>query len=139
MTTDLVPTHAVPEDQIFLEGITFYGYHGVNPEERILGQRFTIDLAITVDLHRAGTSDDLRDTVSYSDLYKRVRQIVEGEPRNLIETVAETIAASVLASYAAVSHVAVTVRKPTPPLKGAVLDAAGVRITRYRHERSDPR
>ena len=138
MTTDLVPTHAVPEDQIFLEGMTFYGYHGVNPEERILGQRFTVDVALTVDLRRAGSSDDLHDTVSYSDLYKRVRQIVEGEPRNLIETVAETIAASVLASYAAVSHVSVTVRKPAAPLKGAVLDAAGVRIVRGRHDRSAP-
>ncbi len=121
-----------PADEILLEGLQFYAYHGVNPEERALGQRFLVDVAAAVDLRRAGASDDLHDTVSYSDLYKLVRRIVEGEPRLLIEAVAEAIAGEILAGYPAVSAVTVTVRKPEAPLRGAILAAAGVRIRRQR-------
>ncbi|MBW3633815.1 MAG: dihydroneopterin aldolase [Chloroflexi bacterium] len=119
-------------DEILLEGMRFYAYHGVNPEERALGQRFTVDVVLAVDLRRAGQSDDLEDTVSYSAVYKLVRRIVEGEPRNLIEAVAESIAGEILASFLPVQRVHVTVRKPEVPMKGSMLDAAGVRITRSR-------
>jgi dihydroneopterin aldolase len=57
---------------------------------------------------------------------------VEGEPRNLIEAVAEEIAAAILMGFRQVARVTVTVRKPEVPMKGSLLDAAGVRITRSR-------
>ncbi len=126
-----------PHDEILLEGMRFYAYHGVNPEERTLGQRFTIDVVLAVDLRRAGQSDDLDDTVSYSAVYKLVRRIVEGEPRQLIEAVAEEIAAAILTEFPPVERITVTVRKPEVPMKGSMLAAAGVRITRSRAERSD--
>jgi 7,8-dihydroneopterin aldolase/epimerase/oxygenase len=119
-------------DEILLEGMRFYAYHGVNPEERTLGQRFTVDVVMAVDLRRAGQSDDLADTVSYSAVYKTVRGIVEGESRQLIEAVAEEIAAAILAEFPPVERVTVTVRKPEVPMKGAMLDAAGVSIRRSR-------
>src|ERR671920_2279251 len=89
----------VDTDEILLEGMRFYAYHGVNAEERTLGQRFMVDVVLAVDLRRPGQSDDLADTVSYSAVYKVVREIVEGEPRNLIEAVAEEIAAEILAEF----------------------------------------
>jgi dihydroneopterin aldolase len=124
-------------DEILLEGMRFYAYHGVNPEERALGQRFTVDVVLAVDLSHAGQSDDLADTVSYSAVYKAVRRIVEGEPWNLIEAVAEAIAGEILASFPRVMRVGVTVRKPEVPMKGSLLDAAGVRITRWRVDGSE--
>jgi dihydroneopterin aldolase len=127
-----LPVNTIPVDEILLEGMRFYAYHGVNPEERALGQRFAVDVVMAVDLRRAGESDDLAHTVSYSAVYKLVRSVVEGEPRNLIEAVAEAIAAAVLAAFPAVMRVIVTVRKPEAPMKGSMLDAAGVRITRSR-------
>lgn len=128
--------HDLP-DEIQLQGMRFYAYHGVNQEERVLGQRFTVDVALAIDLRRAGMSDDLADTVSYSEVFRLVRRIVEGEPRNLIEALAEEIAAAILASYKPVKWVTVTVRKPEAPLKGAMLDAAAVRITRWSHDKDD--
>ena len=122
------------EDKVFLEGLRFYAFHGVNPEEKALGQRFVVDLSVWTDLRGAGESDDLERTVSYSALYKRVRAVVEGPPRDLIEAVAEEIARVILAEFAAVRRVAVTLRKPEAPIKGAMLDAAGVRIVRVRPE-----
>lgn len=116
-------------DTVFLEGMQFYAYHGVNPEERSLGQRFLVDVELTTSLRAAGQSDSLTDTVNYSTVYKRVRAIVEGEPRHLIESVADAIACDLLAD-ARVTCVTVTVRKPEVALRGSILGAAGVRITR---------
>lgn len=128
------PTNRHHNDEILLEGMRFYAYHGANTEERVLGQRFTVDVALSVDLRMAGKSDDLADTVSYSAVYKLVRGVVEGEPRHLIEAVAEEIAARVLASDTRISRITVTVRKPEAPLRGAMLDAAGVRLIRSRDD-----
>lgn len=125
-----------PLDEVLLEGLRFYAYHGVNPEERLQGQRFTVDVRLATDLRRAGRTDDLRETINYSAAYKRIRTIVEGPPRDLIETVAEEIASALLADFPGAASVTVTVRKPEVALKGAILDAAGVRIHRRREETS---
>jgi len=122
----------VMPDQIMLEGMQFYGYHGVNPEERVLGQRFLIDVALFVNLRGAGSSDDLSQSISYSEVYRQVKEIAEGEPRNLIEAVAEDIASRLLETFPLAFALTVTVRKPEAPIKGSMLDAAGVTIHRSR-------
>src|SRR5215208_5256265 len=137
MASESLRCNTACTDEILLEGMRFYAYHGVNPEERTLGQRFTVDVVMAVDLRRAGQSDNLADTVSYSAVYKLVRGIVEGEPRQLIEAVAEEIAAEILTNFPPVQSVSVTVRKPEVPMKGSMLDAAGVRITRSRTDGGD--
>lgn len=122
---------APPADEILLEGLEFYAYHGVNPEERALGQRFVVDVALAADLRPAGRADDLARTIDYGAVYRRVRAVVEGPPRQLLEAVAEAIAAALLAEFPAAA-VTVAVRKPAPPLRGATLRAAGVRVRRAR-------
>lgn len=119
-------------DQILLEGMAFYGYHGVHDEERRLGQRFVVDLEAVCNLQPAAVSDDLTRTVSYSDLFRIAKSVVEGTPRALIESVAETIAAEILGQFPAIAEVVVTVRKPEAPIKGSVLRGVGVRIRRDR-------
>lgn len=126
-------------DRVFLEGMRFYGYHGVNPEERVLGQHFLVDVSVSTDLRTAGHSDDLRDTVSYSDIYRLTREIVVGEPRNLIEAVAEEIGTRLLAGFPMIQSVTVTVRKPGAPIRNSFVDAAGVCIVRMREPGSDGR
>ncbi|MDI3339403.1 MAG: dihydroneopterin aldolase [Sphaerobacter sp.] len=118
-------------DRIILEGMVFYGYHGVHPEERALGQRFVVDLEVACDLRPAGSTDELDRTISYSELYQIARRVVEGTPRALIEAVAESIADAVLAASPAIEEVTVTVWKPEAPIKG-ILRRAGVRIRRAR-------
>ncbi|MDP6495393.1 MAG: dihydroneopterin aldolase, partial [Dehalococcoidia bacterium] len=46
--------------------MVFYGYHGVNPQEKELGQSFVVDVELEVELTVPGRSDDLKDTVDYS-------------------------------------------------------------------------
>lgn len=116
-------------DAIALEGMIFYGFHGVSAEEQALGQRFVVDLEVQVDLRRPGVSDQLQQTVSYSRLYQMVKEVVEGPRKRLLEAVAEAIAGKVLAETPVVG-VRVRVRKPSPPIRGAVLDSASVTINR---------
>jgi len=116
-------------DKIILSGMVFYGYHGVSQEERTLGQRFVVDLEMEADLHTAGVSDDLNDAINYAEAYRVVKVVVEGEPKNLLEAVAEGIAQKVLVGFE-VTLVKVRLTKPSPPIPGAVMTGASVEIIR---------
>jgi len=119
------------EDRILLEGMVFFGRHGTLSAERELGQRFVVDLELRCDLRAAGTSDDLTKTVDYSEVYRLAREIVEGPPVGLTETVAERIAATVLGRYPRVEAVRVKVAKPQVRLNDTVLAGSAVEIVRY--------
>jgi dihydroneopterin aldolase len=101
-------------DQIAVRGIRAFGYHGVLPEERAQGQLFVVDAVLTVDTRSAAASDDLEQTVDYAALAQRVVALVEGDPVNLIETLAQRIADDCLKEDA-VRAVEVTVHKPDAP------------------------
>ena len=120
-------------DRIVLEGMRFYGFHGVNPEERVLGQEYLVDLTVEMDLDPAGKSDHLEDTISYAHIYRAVRDVMEGEPRNLLEAAAQSVADRVLADFP-VDSVAVRVKKPHPPIRGSVIENATVEIYRRRQK-----
>ena len=109
-------------DKVSLQSMLFYAHHGNSSEERSLGQRFSVDLEVEVDLRRAGQSDDLGDTVSYTHLYRVVREIMEGPSRNLLETLAEEIAARLLTGFT-VEAARVRVAKLSPPIPGAAVSA----------------
>ncbi|XP_022857815.1 dihydroneopterin aldolase 2-like isoform X2 [Olea europaea var. sylvestris] len=118
-------------DKLVLRGLKFHGYHGVKPEERKLGQKFLIDVDAWMDLRVAGNSDNLSDTISYTAIYRIVKEVVEGASQNLLESVAQLIASTILSNYHQVSAVRVQVGKPHVAVQGPV-DYLGVEITRYR-------
>jgi dihydroneopterin aldolase / 2-amino-4-hydroxy-6-hydroxymethyldihydropteridine diphosphokinase len=120
------PAASLPTGRLVLTGLTAFGYHGNNPNERKLGQTFTADLEVMLDTQRAAANDRIEDTVSYPIMERTVRQILEGEPANLLETVAERIAAAILQQPRVVEvKVRVTKRPPLPNL-----GAFSVEITR---------
>jgi len=118
-------------DTITLAGMAFYAYHGLHDEEARLGQRFDIDVAVGLDLAPAGRSDDYADTVGYDRLHRTVEAVVLGPRLNLIEALADRIARAVLAEFAEIEDVAVTVRKPGAPVPG-IFDHAAVTVRRRR-------
>ncbi|KAI3447370.1 hypothetical protein Pfo_004035 [Paulownia fortunei] len=118
-------------DKLVLRGLKFHGYHGVKPEERKLGQKFLIDVDAWMDLQAAGNSDRLSDTISYTAIYSIIKEVVEGAPHNLLESVAQLIASTVLSKYPQVSAVRVQVGKPHVAVLGPV-DYLGVEIVRHR-------
>ncbi|MCV0335333.1 MULTISPECIES: dihydroneopterin aldolase [Microbacterium] len=120
-------------DEIVLTGLTVFGRHGVFEHERRDGQEFTIDLRLRLSLAQAAVSDDVRDTVHYGELAEKVAAVVAGEPVNLIETLAERIAAVGLEDRR-VQDVAVTVHKPHAPI---ALDFTDVAVTVHRRRTPD--
>ena len=120
-------------DRIILEGMQFYGFHGVNAEERSLGQSYVVDLAVEKDLGVPGRSARLEDTVSYTHLYRSVQKVLEGESKNLLEATAETVARRILEEFP-VDAVQVRVKKPRPPIKGSFVENAVVEIYRVRDQ-----
>ena len=120
------------EDRILLEGMIFHGRHGTLPAERELGQPFVVDIELRLDLQAAGLSDDLTQTVDYSEVHRQAKEIVEGPPVSLTETVAERIAGAVMENYLQVEAIRVKVAKPNVRLDNTVLTGSAVEIVRRR-------
>ena len=99
------------KDKIILTGIEIYGHHGCTVEEQTRGQIIKVDAEMFLDLKSAGKSDELFDTVDYSQILFDVEKIVAGKSRKLIETVAEEVAEKIL-TYEKVSAVKITLHKP---------------------------
>ena len=118
-------------DKIMLKGLAFYGNHGVSPHEKALGQRFIVDVTLECDTRAAGLSDDLADAVDYVPAYEIVKAVMEGESKDLIESVAEDIAGQIL-NKLNVGAVSVTIKKPEVAIRGSILSYAGLEIYRRR-------
>ncbi|MDX6327309.1 MAG: 7,8-dihydroneopterin aldolase/epimerase/oxygenase [Nocardioidaceae bacterium] len=122
---------AAAPDRLSVTGIEVFGHHGVFDFERRDGQPFRVDLVLALDTRRAAASDDLTDTVDYGSLVTRVKEAVETDPVDLVETLAERIAGICLGD-ARVAWTEVTVHKPQAPIAADFGDVA-LTITRTRH------
>jgi dihydroneopterin aldolase len=117
-------------DRIALTGLRATAFHGVLENERRDGQLFLIDVTVHLSLREAASSDDLDDTVHYGVLAEKVVEAVESDPVDLIETVAERVAAVAL-GFSRVDTVEVTVHKPNAPIT-VPFDDVSVSISRSR-------
>ncbi|WP_018924754.1 dihydroneopterin aldolase [Salsuginibacillus kocurii] len=118
-------------DKIYLNKMEFYAYHGVFSEENKMGQRFYVDLVLEADLQPSATDDDLEKSVNYADGYQLVKEVIENNTFNLVETIAETISTEVFAQFQIVERLTVKVTKPDPPIPGHY-ESVAIEITRER-------
>jgi FolB domain-containing protein len=98
-------------DTIYINDLRLACIIGVREHERTKKQDVIIHIKLTVDLRSAGESDELNDTVSYSDVAKTVTGIVEKSSFFLLEKLAETIAQACL-GYKGVKKATVSIEKP---------------------------
>ena len=117
--------------KIQLKNMAFYGYHGALVEENTLGQRFLVDLTLTLDIAEAARTDKLDATVDYVRIYALCRKIVEQDRVKLIETLANDILDQVLAMCPHVDEATIVVRKPSVPLGGS-LDYVAIETSKTR-------
>lgn len=117
-------------DKILLAGIEFYGHLGLTEAEREVGQRYVVDVELSVDLRRAAQSDAIAETVNYAEVYGRVVAIGESRRYRLIEPLADELARVLLEHFPA-QAVRVRVKKQPPPIKG-IVKYAGVEVYRER-------
>ena len=116
-------------DSILLEGMSFQGRHGVRAAERERPQEFKVDVEVDCDLSESGTTDRIEDTIDYREIRVIVKEVIEGESRKLLESLATRIADRVM-QLPRVGGV--TVRIAKRPESMLPLDAAAVRISRTR-------
>ena len=118
-------------DKIKIQGLKLYAYHGVNPEEKVDGQEFNLDIKAYLPLDLPCVSDNVDDTVSYAKIIKTARRVFLAEKYDLLEKAAQTVVDAILSEFPKIEKVKVEVKKPFAPIK-ADFDYVSVEITRSR-------
>jgi dihydroneopterin aldolase len=111
--------------------MVFYGFHGVYPEERKLGQRFNVSLSIYTDDRLDSQIKELGDTVDYTKVYDEVKNIMERQQFQLLEDCANTIIENVFEKFELIKGLKVMIEKPGVPLNAA-LNCVAVEMERFR-------
>ena len=119
-------------DAVFVSGLSLHAYHGVMQHEAKVGQTFKLDLVLDIDLAAASHSDKLADTVGYDQVVEVASRAFCSKRYRLVEAAAGAVADAILARFAEVTAVRVTVHKPHAPLAATFADV-GVTIARARH------
>jgi len=117
-------------DKIFLEGVRFYGHHGVTPAEQAVGAWFSVDVELSLNLTPAVLSDDLASAVDYSEVGRRIVEIGTKERCSLLERLAGMLAEALLREFP-IHEVRIRLRKLTAFMEG-VPGIPGVELTRRR-------
>ncbi len=112
------------QTSIQLHNLEFYAYHGLLPQERVVGGHYRVDveLSLTPPL-RALTEDVIDDTVNYAEVYALIRQQME-QPVNLLEHLAHRITQGLYAQFPQIQAVKLSVTKVTPPISGIACEGA---------------
>ena len=113
-------------DEIVLENIKIYAFHGCMKEETRIGSDYIINLNVKADLQDAAISDRLEDTVNYVDLLKIVNEEMAISSK-LLEHVAERIVSRILRTMKKVNNVQVKVAKQNPPINGNISSVTIIR------------
>ena len=111
-------------DTIFITGVVIHARHGVMEHETEVGQRFVIDLELSVDLSESSRTDRLSDTVSYSNVVATATAAFKNTNYKLLERAAGAVADAILAAFPRINAVEVTVHKPHAPI--AAIGACGL-------------
>lgn len=109
--------------KILLEDIKIFAYHGVLPEESIIGTYYLVNVEIHADIWKATKSDDLNDTISYAE----INEIIHGEmkiPSKLLEHVAGRIIEKINSEFPQITYIRIRITKTNPPMKGEIKGAS---------------
>ena len=120
-------------DEITIKNLEVFCNHGVYKEENVLGQKFLVDAVLFLSTRKAGRSDALGDSVSYGDVCRLITAEMKKQNDQLLERVAERLAAKILHTFSMVKRVKITVKKPWAPVM-MHLDHASVTIERGWHQ-----
>lgn len=111
---------------ICLQDVRFRAFHGVLPQERQVGGDFKVTLRVGYDVGAAMLSDEVADTLDYSQLYKVVAREM-AIPSQLLEHVAGRIAQAVANDFPKVCSIDLWLTKLNPPM-GADSEGASVEL-----------
>jgi 7,8-dihydroneopterin aldolase/epimerase/oxygenase len=122
-------------DAVFISGLALHAYHGVMQHEAKVGQTFTLDLMLDIDLTEASRSDKLANTVGYDEVVAIATRAFCARRYRLVEAAAGAVAEAVLGRFPSIARIRVTVHKPHAPIAATFADV-GVSIVRTRRPSS---
>lgn len=109
--------------RIFLEDVKIYAYHGVLPEENIIGTYYILNAELHTDLWKAAETDDLNDTISYADINGIIQREMSVKSK-LLEHVAGRIIMKIHQSFPQISYIKLKITKTSPPMEGEMKGAS---------------
>ncbi len=119
-------------DEIIINRLQVFARHGVFEEEKINGQNFYVSAVIGINAGIPGNSDELNDSVNYAELSMAITDFMQKHRYNLIEAVAENLAAYILEYSELIHSVKLRIDKPEAPI-GLSFDTVAVSIERSWH------
>lgn len=108
-------------------GLELFSKHGWYPEEKILGNRYRVDIDVVLRNWQPADSSDLSQSVNYGQLADIAHQVM-GTPTDLLETLADSMIAQIVKLNPAIDMIVVSIQKANPPL-GLLCEASRVKIT----------
>ena len=112
--------------KIYLRNVRFHAFHGVLPQEGIVGNDYLVNLVLDYDFSAAIKTDDLQGTLNYAEVYQKVREEM-AVPSKLLEHVAGRIAHRLFSDFPEIQKLQLSITKVNPPM-GADSDGAGVEV-----------
>lgn len=112
--------------KIYLRNVRFHAFHGVLPQEGIIGNDYLVNLVLDYDFSSAMKTDDLQGTLNYAEVYQKVREEM-AVPSKLLEHVAGRIAHRLFSDFPEIQKLQLSITKVNPPM-GADSDGAGVEV-----------
>lgn len=103
-------------DQIIIQNLEIYAYHGVFPEEKEKGQHFYLNAVLDTDLRKAGKTDDLTASTHYGEVALLLQRVMTEKSYDLIERAAQVCAEAVLLEFPLVRSITLELRKPQAPI-----------------------
>ena len=111
---------------ILLRSLRFHAFHGVEAQERLVGNDYEVSLRLKADVCRAVESDQVADTINYAEVYQLVAKAMS-EPVDLVEHLAGVIGERLFQRWPQIEAIDVTVIKLNPPM-GADCQGAGIEL-----------
>ncbi|SHM16591.1 dihydroneopterin aldolase [Chryseobacterium contaminans] len=109
--------------KIYLEDVKIYAYHGVLPEENVIGTYYILNAELHTDLWKAAESDDLNDTISYADINDIIHQEMKIRSQ-LLEHVAGRIILKIHDRFPQIDYIKLKLTKTAPPMQGEMKGAS---------------
>ena len=114
------------ETYVCLDDLHFFAYHGVAPQETVVGNEYALSLRLKTDITRAMATDDVADTLNYAEIYQAIKEEME-IPSKLLEHVGGRIVRRLFHDFPVLEYIDLKLSMRNPPM-GADIASAGVEI-----------
>ena len=101
--------------KVQLHDLEFFAFHGLYEEERIIGNKFIVNLEVVIDEFSEFKS--ISDTINYVSLFEIITKKMK-RPVDLLETLATQIIEEIRLIDDKISSVSISIKKINPPIKG---------------------